>query len=135
MCIRDRFVIVLDSLGIGAMPDSKKFGDEGVDTFGHILEKMGTLEMCIRDRLPNAGLDKLFANNEFVTIGLVLSVVMAIVVWVILEKTWPSAGFYSQNSLWDSLKTLTEKPSKTVNDTPRKASNSPKRLPTNRPSC
>lgn len=37
--------------------------------------------------LPNAGLDKLFANNEFVTIGLVLSVVMAIVVWVILEKT------------------------------------------------
>ncbi len=33
------FVIVLDSLGIGAMPDSKKFGDEGVDTFGHILKK------------------------------------------------------------------------------------------------
>ena len=39
------FVIVLDSLGIGAMPDSKKFGDEGVDTVGHILEKMGTLEI------------------------------------------------------------------------------------------
>ena len=27
------FVIVLDSLGIGAMPDSEKFGDVGVDTF------------------------------------------------------------------------------------------------------
>lgn len=39
------FVIVLDSLGIGAMPDSPKFGDEGVDTFGHILEKMGTLDI------------------------------------------------------------------------------------------
>ena len=39
------FVIVLDSLGIGAMPDAEKFGDEGVDTFGHILEKMGTLEI------------------------------------------------------------------------------------------
>ena len=26
------FVIVLDSLGIGAMPDSEKFGDKGVDT-------------------------------------------------------------------------------------------------------
>lgn len=37
------FVIVLDSLGIGAMPDSDKFGDVGVDTFGHILNKMGTL--------------------------------------------------------------------------------------------
>ena len=28
------FVIVLDSLGIGAMPDSANFGDTGVDTFG-----------------------------------------------------------------------------------------------------
>ena len=40
------FVIVLDSLGIGAMPDSAKFGDIGVDTFGHILEKMGSLEIA-----------------------------------------------------------------------------------------
>ena len=39
------FVIVLDSLGVGAMPDSEKFGDVGVDTFGHILERMGTLEI------------------------------------------------------------------------------------------
>lgn len=39
------FVIVLDSLGIGAMPDSPRFGDEGVDTFGHILERMETLEI------------------------------------------------------------------------------------------
>ena len=39
------FVIVLDSLGIGAMPDSPAFGDTGVDTFGHILEKMGTIEI------------------------------------------------------------------------------------------
>ena len=39
------FVIVLDSLGIGALPDAEKFGDEGVDTFGHILEKMGRLEI------------------------------------------------------------------------------------------
>lgn len=39
------FVIVLDSLGVGAMPDSKKFGDVGVDTFGHILDRMGTLDI------------------------------------------------------------------------------------------
>lgn len=39
------FVIVLDSLGIGAMPDSRKFGDVGVDTLGHILERMGTLDI------------------------------------------------------------------------------------------
>lgn len=34
------FVVVLDSLGIGAMPDSEKFGDTGVDTLGHIAERM-----------------------------------------------------------------------------------------------
>ena len=37
--------------------------------------------------LPNLGLDKLFSNNEFVTIGLPLSIIMAIAVWVVLEKT------------------------------------------------
>ena len=39
------FAIVLESLGIGAMPDSRRFGDVGVDTFGHILERMGTLDI------------------------------------------------------------------------------------------
>ena len=37
--------------------------------------------------LPNMGLDKLFSNNEFVTIGLPLAVAMAVLVWVVLEKT------------------------------------------------
>ena len=32
------FAIVVDSFGIGAMPDSEKFGDVGVDTCGHIAE-------------------------------------------------------------------------------------------------
>jgi simple sugar transport system permease protein len=40
-----------------------------------------------RALLPNIGLDKLFSNNEFVTIGLPLAIIMAILVWVILEKT------------------------------------------------
>ena len=39
------FVIVMDSLGIGALPDSEKFGDAGADTFGHILDTMGTLDI------------------------------------------------------------------------------------------
>lgn len=37
--------------------------------------------------LPNMGLDTLFSKNEFVTIGVPLAVVMAVVVWVVLEKT------------------------------------------------
>ena len=35
------FVIVIDSLGAGAMPDAGKFGDEGADTLGHIAETAG----------------------------------------------------------------------------------------------
>ena len=37
--------------------------------------------------IPNLGLDQLFSKNEFVTLGLPLAVVMAIVVWIVLEKT------------------------------------------------
>lgn len=32
------FLIVIDSMGIGAMPDAEKFGDVGVDTLGHISD-------------------------------------------------------------------------------------------------
>ena len=31
-------IIVMDSLGIGALPDAGRFGDEGADTLGHILD-------------------------------------------------------------------------------------------------
>ncbi len=38
------FLIVIDSLGIGAMPDADQYGDHGADTLGHIAEKAG---LCI----------------------------------------------------------------------------------------
>ncbi len=34
-------VIVMDSVGIGEMPDAEKFGDKGADTLGHIDELRG----------------------------------------------------------------------------------------------
>ncbi|MFW5675499.1 MAG: phosphopentomutase [Acetivibrio ethanolgignens] len=34
------FTVVMDSLGVGAMEDSERFGDIDVDTLGHISEKM-----------------------------------------------------------------------------------------------
>ncbi len=37
--------------------------------------------------MPNCGLDNIFSGNKFVSIGLIISVMMAIVVWVVLEKT------------------------------------------------
>lgn len=35
------FLIVLDSVGIGALPDAANYGDEGANTLGHIAETVG----------------------------------------------------------------------------------------------
>ena len=35
------FLIVIDSFGIGAMPDAALYGDEGSDTYGHIFAQTG----------------------------------------------------------------------------------------------
>ena len=37
--------------------------------------------------LPSLGLEKLFNNNKYVTIAIPLSIVIAIVVWIVLDKT------------------------------------------------
>jgi phosphopentomutase len=34
-------LIVLDSVGAGALPDAARFGDEGADTLGHIFQALG----------------------------------------------------------------------------------------------
>lgn len=50
------FVIVIDSLGVGALPDADQYGDMGTDTLGHIAEKMGGLKI---PNLVNLGLANL----------------------------------------------------------------------------
>lgn len=50
------FVIVLDSLGIGAMPDSPDYGDRGVDTLGHIAERTEQLKIPNLQKLGLANL-------------------------------------------------------------------------------
>jgi len=50
------FVIVVDSLGIGALPDSEKFGDVGVNTLGHIAEKTDDFYIPNMQRLGIANL-------------------------------------------------------------------------------
>ncbi len=44
-------IIVLDSVGIGALPDAAEFGDEGVNTLGHIADAVGGLELPHLQRL------------------------------------------------------------------------------------
>ena len=55
------FVIVLDSLGIGEMPDAARFGDHDVDTFGHICDTVGTLNI---PNLKKLGLLNLTSNQK-----------------------------------------------------------------------
>ena len=41
------FVVVMDSLGVGAMEDSPEFGDVGVNTLGHISQAVDSFEIRI----------------------------------------------------------------------------------------
>lgn len=53
------FTIVLDSLGVGAMPDAEKFGDAGTDTLGHIAEHMENFQIPNLQKLGIANLKSL----------------------------------------------------------------------------
>ena len=50
------FVIVADSLGVGAMEDSPDFGDVGVNTLGHISQRVDTLEIPNLQKLGMANI-------------------------------------------------------------------------------
>lgn len=53
------FLIVIDSLGIGVMPDGEKFGDREVNTLGHISESVETFRIPVLQKLGIANLTKL----------------------------------------------------------------------------
>lgn len=53
------FTIVIDSLGVGAMPDAADYGDEGTDTLGHISQKRDNFHIPNLQRLGLANLHSL----------------------------------------------------------------------------
>ena len=53
------FVVVMDSLGVGAMPDSPEYGDVGVNTLGHISEAVDTFEIPNLQKLGMANITPL----------------------------------------------------------------------------
>lgn len=99
-------MIVLDSLGIGAMPDSPEFGDEGVDTFGHILDKMGTLDI---PNLKKLGLLNLHDGGEMTGDENPIGRYMR------LGET--SNGKDTMTGHWEMMGIKTEKPFKTFTET------------------
>lgn len=53
------FTIVIDSLGVGPMPDAAAFGDAGADTLGHIAANFEALKIPNLERLGMANLKQL----------------------------------------------------------------------------
>ena len=39
------FLIVLDSVGVGSLPDAAAYGDAGANTLGHVAERRGGLSL------------------------------------------------------------------------------------------
>ena len=100
------FVIVLDSLGIGAMPDAARFGDVDVDTFGHILDRMRTLD------IPN--LQKLGMLNLHPA-GDIKPVEAPLARYTALAEA--SDGKDTMTGQWEMMGILTEKPFNTFTET------------------
>lgn len=53
------FTVVIDSLGVGALPDAADYGDEGTDTLGHIARQMDTFHIPNLTKLGIANLHPL----------------------------------------------------------------------------
>lgn len=100
------FVVVLDSLGIGAMPDSEQFGDKGVDTFGHILDQMKTLNI---PNLQKMGMINLHGGGEMKPVE------HPIAKYTVLGET--SNGKDTMTGHWEMMGIHTKQPFQTFTDT------------------
>lgn len=61
------FTVVIDSMGVGAMPDSSEYGDIGVDTLGHISQVVSHFAIPNLQKLGLANLhhiDKVFPVDK-----------------------------------------------------------------------
>ena len=100
------FTIVLDSLGIGQMPDAARFGDEGAATLGHILDHMGTLDM---PNLWKLGLLDLHTGGQMTGTGAPMA--------RCLRLSEASNGKDTMTGHWEMMGIFTEKPFQTFTDT------------------
>ena len=53
------FTVVIDSLGVGALPDAANYGDTGTDTLGHISQAMDSFKIPNMQKLGMANLHQL----------------------------------------------------------------------------
>jgi phosphopentomutase len=100
------FVIVLDSLGIGAMADAAKFDDVGADTLGHISD---TVEHLNIPNLQRMGLANLKALKQVPPVEKPTAYYMAM--------NEASNGKDTMTGHWEMMGIRTEKPFITFTDT------------------
>ena len=100
------FTIVVDSLGIGAMEDSYKFGDIGVDTLGHISESVKNFNI---PNLQKLGLANLHPMKNVNSIEKPLGYYME------MEET--SVGKDTMTGHWEMMGLNIDKPFQTFTDT------------------
>lgn len=97
------FLIVLDSLGIGAMPDAAEYGDAGTNTFVHIWERMQGLNIPNLQKLGMGNLCGVTEDEE--TLGYRMRLKEA------------STGKDTMTGHWEMMGILTTKPFRTFTDT------------------
>jgi phosphopentomutase len=100
------FLIVMDSVGIGALDDADRFGDAGTNTFLHVSQHKGGLNIPTLNRLgiadlaPIVGTNKVMHPQSFVTT---------------LKEI--SAGKDTMTGHWELMGLETKKPFQTFTDT------------------
>lgn len=99
------FVVVLDSFGIGAMPDSEKFGDVGVDTFKHIAKEVPGLNI---PNLVKLGLANLHNVPEIAPVEKPMGRFM--------KMAEASKGKDTMTGHWEMMGIRTDKPFKTFTE-------------------
>ncbi len=100
------FTIVVDSLGIGAMDDSEKFGDKDVDTLGHIAESVKTFNI---PNLQKLGMANLHPMKNVSPVENPLGYFM--------EMNETSVGKDTMTGHWEMMGLNIDKPFKTFTDT------------------
>ncbi len=100
------FVIVIDSVGIGEMPDAEKFGDKGANTLVHTAQAVGGLNVPVMNSLglgdlaPIMGTNKVNHPNSYA-----------------LRLRETSAGKDTMTGHWEMMGINTTKPFQTFTDT------------------
>ena len=99
------FVIVMDSLGIGAADDAEAYGDAGTDTLGHIAERR---EKFVIPNLQKIGMANLHPLKQVAPVEHPLGYYM--------EMKERSAGKDTMTGHWELMGLYTQKPFQTFTE-------------------